>query len=284
MNSAELNEIISFCKTTLLTSQTNSELINDDTATKLTCMLNAVLPSLIPEEKAEDVKNIKNLNIENDIEYTCLVISKYGYLTKSSLTIPNVDGLHAEKLVYSPKLVKDNVLSWDGNKWTEAVHESNVGGYYKWTGKNMIDIMLTLLSKNYNTDNLDQKVLEDYKNPFECHYTLNIPEALPPRKSDPSGYDLYLVKRVLRDEHFDYFTTGVTIETPAKIWYQIVESDTMKCMGYQLVSPSAVSNNCEISVGIRRMFGKEITDDDLPLRWIKIVPHQWIHTSMTLSK
>lgn len=213
--------------------------------------------------------------IEDKVDYTLQVLSKHSFdLTKNPLSkdlelscLLN-EKCRVERLI-GPPVIRDKRLVWSG---ANAV------------------TMMNMIVDNVNPGESIRSSAENYLNTFRggnTLYKLTLPEAVPPQRGNvtDAGFDLTLVKLIKSEGGVDYFTTGVILEPPSKMWYMLVPRSSMAKSGYTLANGVGIIDSGyrgEIIVALRKV-NPDTPAVSLPAKWVQVIPQQWYNVKMINS-
>lgn len=157
----------------------------------------------------------------------------------------------------------------------------------EWEGANLVDLMVRL-DQREELIKYQHLGMAFFKHQTMCNRTRfirAIPEALPPSQSraSDSGFDLHLVKHIKDEAGVSYYTTGLVLIPPTKIWYALYPRSSMAKSGYVLANGVGIldsGDRSEVIVALRKI-REDAPSIILPAKMIQIVPQQWIYTTMT---
>lgn len=161
--------------------------------------------------------------------------------------------------------------------------------YLVWSNANLVTL-INMIADNAKLPKYLKGMVERYLDTVGCNHTLyklTIPEAVPPKRNNvtDAGFDLTLVKLLKSEGGVDYFTTGVILEPPARMWYMLVPRSSMAKSGYTLANGVGIIDSGyrgEIIVALRKV-NSDAPSISLPARWVQVIPQQWYSGKMINS-
>jgi dUTPase len=221
------------------------------------------------EEICNDIDCRCQCDSVNPDEYTARMYTNFSTFNEYGICIP----LDYNGTVIKKELLICNPVCTDGK-------------YYCWLGANAVELALKLLDSPYILD-VDKKQLCEWLNKRPnpvTKFQRTIPEAVLPQRnrSSDSGFDLTLVKHLKDENDVSYYTTGVVLIMPAKIWYMLVPRSSMAKQGYTLANTVGIIDagyRGEIIVALRKT-RPNAEPIELPARWVQVIPQRYIHMDM----
>jgi dUTP pyrophosphatase len=101
-----------------------------------------------------------------------------------------------------------------------------------------------------------------------------------------SGFDLTLIKKIKTVGDVEFYSTGIQVEPPHGYYFDMVPRSSISKTGYMLAnSVGIIDQNYrgDILVPLRKI-DKDAKNIELPVKFVQLIPRQWIHMSASECK
>jgi dUTPase len=184
---------------------------------------------------------------------------------------------------YYQGMVDANFISMD----TIDIHSMNNDSLDLFANNTKIPYIKTENSLQYTNPNTIDLFYNIYPETNELidtktfRYSKNDPEAIPPYKAraSDSGYDLTLIKLIKKVNNIEFYDTGISIEPPKNMYFDLVGRSSISKTGYMLANNIGIidqSYRGNIIVPLIKI-DSQFPNLELPVRLVQIIPRSIEH-------
>ena len=239
------------------TTDTNLVVCKDMSDTDKIALINHIIKVLSPEELDK---------CTTDEEYTVRAFDKYAIhdCATDGFILP-LKNFNPDRLLFNPVVCDDK---------------------FCWEGSNAVEIALLICKSEYSTKSMKKflKTWFDSAPYVNTLYRLTLPTAVAPyrAKESDSGFDLTLVRHLKDENEVSFFTTGVILVPPPRVWYLLVPRSSMAKVGYAMANSVGIIDSSyrgEVIIALRKV-RPDAPPVELPVRWVQVIPQQYIRSNM----